>query len=111
MDEVIGLFPTPVMRAPGVLSASLVAGLVDHFSTLAVEDNNASANLSHTSTLRPRDSPLPAEAATVVTPKLVEFGALLLGERMGWSIKEMWVNVLDRGGRQMMHNHANSFIS
>jgi uncharacterized protein (TIGR02466 family) len=29
----------------------------------------------------------------------------------GWSLKEMWVNVLDRGGRQAMHNHANSFIS
>jgi uncharacterized protein (TIGR02466 family) len=23
----------------------------------------------------------------------------------------MWVNVLDTGGRQAMHNHANSFIS
>ncbi|MGC3987693.1 MAG: putative 2OG-Fe(II) oxygenase [Pseudorhodoferax sp.] len=23
----------------------------------------------------------------------------------------MWVNVLDPGGRQAMHNHANSFIS
>ena len=23
----------------------------------------------------------------------------------------MWVNVLDTGGRQAMHNHANSFVS
>ena len=30
---------------------------------------------------------------------------------MGWSLKEMWVNVLDTGGRQAMHNHANSFVS
>ena len=35
----------------------------------------------------------------------------LFGERLGWSLKEMWVNVLDTGGRQAMHNHANSFIS
>ena len=35
----------------------------------------------------------------------------MFGERLGWSVKEMWVNVLDTGGRQPMHNHANSFIS
>jgi uncharacterized protein (TIGR02466 family) len=35
----------------------------------------------------------------------------MFGERLGWSLKEMWVNVLDTGGRQAMHNHANSFIS
>jgi uncharacterized protein (TIGR02466 family) len=61
--------------------------------------------------LRPSDSELLIEAAALITPKLSEFGALLFGERMGWSIKEMWVNVLDQGGRQSMHNHANSFIS
>jgi uncharacterized protein (TIGR02466 family) len=60
---------------------------------------------------RPGDSPLFLEAATLITPKLVEFGAALFGERMGWSLKEMWVNVLDTGGYQAMHNHANSFIS
>src|SRR4030095_2842094 len=37
--------------------------------------------------------------------------ALMFGERIGWSVKEMWVNVLDTGGRQAMHNHANSFVS
>ena len=26
-------------------------------------------------------------------------------------MKEMWVNVMDAGGRQAMHNHANSFVS
>ena len=26
-------------------------------------------------------------------------------------MKEMWVNVMDRDGRQAMHNHANSFVS
>jgi hypothetical protein len=111
MDEVIGLFPTPFMRAPATLPRELVNGLVEHFSTLAVQDNNSSPNLSHTEMLRPSDSPLLVEAATLITPKLTDFGALIFGERMGWSIKEMWVNVLDTGGRQAMHNHANSFIS
>ena len=111
MDEVIGLFPTPFARIPGALPKPLVDGLVKHFSGMALQDNNSSANLSHTQMLRPSDSPLLVEVAALITPKLVEFGALLFGERMGWSLKEMWVNVLDEGGRQAMHNHANSFIS
>jgi len=111
MSEVIGLFPTPFMRVPAALPADLISGLVQHFSTLAVRDNNSSANLSHTEMLSPSDSPLLVETAALVTPHLTEFGALLFGERMGWSLKEMWVNVLDTGGHQAMHNHANSFIS
>ena len=109
--EVIGLFPTPFMRVPAVLDASLVRGLVEHFGAMAAQPNNASDNLSHTSMLKPGDSPLLVEAAKRITPLLAEFGALLFGERMPWSLKEMWVNVLDAGGRQAMHNHANSFIS
>jgi uncharacterized protein (TIGR02466 family) len=111
MDEVIGLFPTPFMRSTAVLSASLLKGLVEHFSTLATRDNSSSRNLTHTKMLKPSDSPLFVEAASLITPKLVDFGAHLFGERIGWSLKEMWVNVLDTGGHQAMHNHANSFIS
>lgn len=111
MDEVTGLFPTPFMRAPATLPAELVQGLVAHFSAMAVQDNNSSANLSHTRMLKPGDSPLLVEFAALVTPKLVDFGALLFGEHIGWSLKEMRVNVLDTGGHQAMHNHANSFIS
>jgi len=111
MDEVIGLFPIPFLRAPAALPRGLTDALVDHFSTLAVRDNNSSGQLSHTEMLKPGDSPLLVEAARLITPKVAEFGLLLFGERMGWSLKEMWVNVLDNGGRQAMHNHANSFAS
>jgi len=111
MTEVIGLFPTPFMRAPGVLRADLVSGLIEHFSKNVDRANSSSPNLSHTALLRPSDSPLLVEAAALLSPLLPEFGALLFGERLGWSLKEMWVNVLDSGGRQAMHNHANSFIS
>jgi hypothetical protein len=111
MDEVIGLFPTPLLRVRGLLTPPLANRLVDHFSTRASQDNNASPNLSHTEMLRPADSPLLVDAAALITPKLVDFGELLFGERIGWSIKEMWVNRLETGGRQAMHNHANSFIS
>jgi hypothetical protein len=111
MDEVIPLFPVPFLRSPGTLPAPLVNGLVAHFLAQAVQDNSSSPNLSHTALLKPSDSPLLVDVAALLTPKLVEFGALLFGERMAWSLKEMWVNVLSPGGRQAMHNHANSFVS
>ncbi len=111
MPEIIGLFPTPFMRVPGALNHDLVSGLVEHFSTLAHQENNSSTHLSHTAMLRPSDSPLLIDTAALITPLLADFGALLFGERLGWSLKEMWVNVLDTGGRQAMHKQANSFIS
>src|ERR1043165_9632953 len=111
MDEVFGLFPTPFMRAPGTLAAPLVARLIEHFTERALRDNTSSPNLVHTEMLRPNDSPLLVEAARLIAPKLVDFGTQLFGERLSWLLKEMWVNVLDTGGRQAMHNHANSFIS
>lgn len=109
--DVIGLFPTPFMRVPRALSRDVVDGLVEHFSAMAGRANSSSANLSHTAMLRPSDNPLLVGAAAQITPLLTDFGALLFGERLGWSLKEMWVNVLDTGGRQAMHNHANSFVS
>lgn len=111
MDEVFGLFPTPLLRAPGTLPARLVDGLVTHFSELAKSANKVSDNLSHTALLHPEESPLFVEAAVLITPKLVDMGALMFGERLDWSIKEMWVNVLDTGGLQAPHTHANSFVS
>ncbi|WP_457446301.1 TIGR02466 family protein [Roseateles sp. P5_E4] len=110
-DEVIGLFPVPLLRAPGVLPVPLVNALIDHFSTRALQANNSSGALSHTQMLQPGDSPLLVQAAALITPKIAEFGRHLFGETLGWAIKEMWVNVLDTGGRQAMHNHANSFAS
>ena len=111
MDEVFGLFPTPFMRAPGTLPPGLLAGLIERFTALATRDNNSSTNLSHTEMMRPEDNPLFAEVAALVAPKLADFGVHLFGERMDWLLKEMWVNVLATGGRQAMHNHANSFVS
>ncbi|MDB5818995.1 MAG: hypothetical protein JWQ11_2635 [Rhizobacter sp.] len=111
MDEVFGLFPTPFLRAPAALPQPLVRALVDLFAAKASTRNDSSTQLSHTEMLRPADSPLLIEVAGLLTPKLVEFGVLMFGEKMGWSLKEMWVNVLETGGRQAMHNHANSFVS
>lgn len=110
-DEVFGLFPVPVQRCAGVLPPDLVQALVAHFSGQALQANNSSDALSHTRMLQPSDSPLLVQAAALLTPRIAEFGRLLFGEALGWAIKEMWVNVLDTGGRQSVHNHANSFAS
>jgi len=99
------------MRTPRALPAPLVDALVAHFTARAVRENNASQNLSHSEMLKPAESPLFVQAAALLSPKLADFGEHLFGERLGWSLKEMWVNVLDTGGRQAMHNHANSFVS
>ena len=85
MDEVFGLFPTPFLRAPGTLGARLVDGLVRHFSALAQEANKAPDDLSHTAMLRPGGSPLLVEAATLITPKIVDMGALMFGLLIGLS--------------------------
>jgi uncharacterized protein (TIGR02466 family) len=111
MDEVFGIFPTPVMRARATLPEALVSRLVEHFTTKATQENNSSGSLMHTQMLRPTDSPLLSAAAELILPKVIDYGALLLGERLEWALKELWVNFLDQGGRQAMHNHANSFVS
>ena len=110
-DEIIPLFPIPVLRARGVLERTLVDALVRHFVGLATDTNKSSGNLSHTRILQPGESPLFVEAAGRITPRLADFGLELFGERLPWMLKEMWVNVLDTGGHQSVHNHANSFIS
>ena len=111
MDEVFGLFPIPFMRARNTLPSPLVARLLEHFSRRATRDNNSSGHLLHTEMLRPSDDALLGEVAALIAPKLVEYGTHLLVERLEWLLKEMWGNVLDHGGRQAMHNHANSFVS
>lgn len=110
-EEVIGIFPVPVMRVRQALDQALVAALVGHFTAQADRENSSSDHLVHTAMLRPSDSPLLVEAAALISPRLADFGALLFGEPLGWSLKEMWVNFMAHGGRQAMHNHANSFVS
>lgn len=111
MDRVIGLFPTPLMHAPALAGPALVAALVDECLGRAGQVNSRSAQLSHTEILSPSASPHIQALAQLIGPKLVEFGQLLFGEPLPWAIKELWVNVLETGGQQAMHNHANSFAS
>src|SRR5262249_24796808 len=65
----------------------------------------------HTEIMKPAAKASFERAEKLIRPKLVEFGALLFGENLDWAVKEIWVNVLEPGGQQSVHTHANSFIS
>lgn len=111
MSQVIGLFPTPLLRVERLLPPALVDALVEQFSGDASRKNAQSVQLAHTEILSPAESPHLQQAAQLIGPHLVAFGELLFGEPLPWAIKEVWVNVLQTGGHQAVHNHANSFAS
>jgi uncharacterized protein (TIGR02466 family) len=110
-DQIELLFPIPLMRSPNVLSEELREAAVASIRADKVETNLRSGQLFHTTVANPLESNLFREIAAVATPKLVDFGYLLFGERLNWTVKEMWTNMLETGGSQAMHSHANSFIS
>jgi len=110
-DQIELLFPIPLMRSPGLLNQELREAAVAAIRADKVETNLRSEQLFHTTIANPLDSNLFREIAMLATPKLVDFGYMLFGERLNWTVKEMWTNMLEPGGSQAMHSHANSFIS
>ncbi len=111
MSQVVGLFPIPVMRVERLLDDGLISQLVAEIAPSATIANAKSDHLSHTEIMSPEMRGSFVRANELIQPKLVEFGALLFGEDLDWSIKEIWVNLLETGGRQSIHTHANSFVS
>ncbi|MEL6479282.1 MAG: putative 2OG-Fe(II) oxygenase [Pseudomonadota bacterium] len=108
---IVGIFPTPVMLAKGVIPPPLVQAMIDQFESSETGANVRTTTLSHT----PMDSPRSHENYMAVlkhvAPKLREYGEALMGEVLDWGVKEIWINKMEPGGAQKMHNHANSFIS
>lgn len=111
MTQLIGLFPTPVMRVEGLLGAQDVQALAQDAVGSTSLTNAYSDRLSHTPVVGDQANSLFARLGGLVLPKVEEFGEALFGEVMKWQIKEIWVNVLEPGGHQAVHTHANSFIS
>ncbi len=109
MSDVFELFPTPVMRVEKLLSSEQVAALNQALVPGAATQNHRSQALTHTAMLSASDRPELAQLHTLLAPHLQAFGKLLFGEPLTWHIKEMWVNVMETGGRQAVHNHANCF--
>lgn len=111
MSQVIGLFPTPVMRVEKFLSSELISSFTSQIKQSQMTTNFKSDKLTHTPIADPKSDPMFRQIAELVAPKLAEFGQHLFGEPLAWTIKEIWVNLLEPGGRQAVHTHANSFIS
>lgn len=111
MDHVEPLFPIPLLRSPGLLGPDLIAAAAAAIRGARIEKNLRSDQLFHTEVANPRDHKLFQEMAELAVPKLVDFGLLLFGERLRWTVKEMWTNMLETGGSQALHAHANSFAS
>lgn len=110
-DQLEALFPIPLLRSPGLLSPELNDAAVSAIRSTRVEKNLRSHQLFHTEIVDPRSNNLFQTIAELTVPKLVDFGFLLFGERLNWVVKEMWTNMLESGGSQTMHQHANSFAS
>ncbi|GLR84612.1 putative 2OG-Fe(II) oxygenase [Bradyrhizobium iriomotense] len=111
MDQIEPLFPIPLLRSPGLLPPSLNEAAVAAIRNTRVEGNLRSGQLFHTEVADPRDNELFRQIAELAVPKLVDFGVLLFGEELRWTVKEMWTNMLETGGNQTLHSHANSFVS
>jgi uncharacterized protein (TIGR02466 family) len=111
MDRIEPLFPIPLLRSPRLLGPALNEATAAAIRDARIESNLRSDQLFHTEVADPRDNKLFQEIAELVGPKLVDFGVLLFGEKLRWTVKEMWTNMLERGGSQTLHSHANSFVS
>ena len=111
MDHVEPLFPIPLMRCAKLLPQELIDAAAAAIREARVERNLRSDALFHSEIANPRDNEVFKEIAALTVPKLVDFGYLLFGERLKWSVKEMWTNMLEVGGSQALHAHANSFAS
>ena len=111
MHEIEALFPVPLLRAPALLEPALVDTLAGLALAAHTTANSQSARLSHTEIMGPDAQPAFRAAAERAAPKLEAFGEALFGDRLRWAVKEMWSNVLDNGGSQAPHVHANSFVS
>jgi len=111
MDPVEPLFPIPLMRSPAVLGPELIEAAAAAIRGGPTEQNLRSDQLFHTVIKDPRVDPVFGRLAELALPKIVDFGYVLFGERLRWTVKEMWTNKLDPGGSQALHSHANSFVS
>ena len=86
MDTVEPLFPIPLLRSAGLVPVDLIAALTAAIEGATTAQNLRSAALFHTDVADPRGDPLFSRLTALVTPKLVDFGVLLFGDRLEWTV-------------------------
>lgn len=111
MQDIIPIFPIPVMHVKGLIPEPRCRQLLSRLEERDWEKNAHNSRLGHTTIAAHEGEALSNELDAHIQPKLAELGLALFGEVLTWSIKESWMNVLETGGAQAMHAHANSVIS
>jgi uncharacterized protein (TIGR02466 family) len=111
MAQLHDLFPTPVMQVSQAVAPGLAAALYARFISQTDVANPRSSALSHSGIFTPHQDEQLQNLTTALLPHIVEFGSHLFGQTLAWTIKELWANVLQTGGSQSLHNHANCFVS
>jgi hypothetical protein len=109
--DVFALFPTPVARISACLAPHEAQALAARLAPASTVANIRSAHLAHSRILGPGEDTGLDAVVERIGPHLQAFGSRLFGEPLRWLVKEMWVNVLQHGGSQSLHNHANCFVS
>jgi len=101
------LFPTPVLTERNFLSEDSVNSIIELSEKQIFNSNSQCNTASHTSEFDLFNVVEGAELAKSLT----KLGKLLFSEELEWKISSAWINKLDKGGFQKLHNHANSIIS
>lgn len=109
--QVENLFPTPLMRVSDFLDDSMIERLAAHIRGQPSVSNTQTDLLTHTEPLSAGELSEFEDLLGMLKPYLRDFGFLLFGENLEWTVKEMWMNVSTTGGHQLIHSHANSFVS
>lgn len=109
--KINNLFPTPLMRVSSVIDSSENRKLIKRALKEHSLTNSRSSKLAHSQPVVAKSDPDFQALSLKLNDYLRDFGYLLFGENLQWTIKEMWLNVLETGGHQTLHSHANSFIS
>ncbi len=99
------------MKLRGFVDAPLLDALRSRAEATVRSDNSATDLLSHTEMINPGEDAACSELSGRLMDPVRKFGEVLFAEPLDWFIKEMWMNVLQPGGSQFLHTHANSFIS
>lgn len=105
------LFPTPLMRVEQVFNETELNALQKRMQSSPEVANTQTNLLTHTEPLAPNDITELGDLNERLQDYFRDFGFLLFGENLRWTIKEMWMNISVTGGHQLIHSHANSFIS
>lgn len=109
--QIENLFPTPIMRLEKALPDAMMEALEKRIRNSQKVSNAQTDLLTHTEPLSTAEINEMTDFKETLAPYLNDFGFLLFGEYLEWSIKEMWMNISTTGGHQLIHSHANSFIS